>query len=154
MPKYSKNKKPSMSTGERAVAAVLDQIGLDYEYDKTYPGLLNEKGNKMRFDFLVKIKGKTVVIEYDGEHHYAPVRYGEKDKTSQERYERSKIADTIKNEFCEYHDIRILRIPYFDLKNAVEIVRSFLGSYDLPVYMKSTEHSKVIHMFKQIRHRK
>jgi len=150
----AKKKNNSMSKGERAVAKVLDQIGLDYVYDKAYPGMFNELGNKMRFDFLVKIKREIVAIEYDGEHHYDIVSYGKKDKGAEERFKRSQIADKMKNDFCFMNNIRLLRIPYFDLKDAAEIVRGFLGNYELPVYMKSAKHSQVVHMFKQKRHRK
>lgn len=145
--KRKRRKRDSMTKGERAVRKVLDQIQLEYEYDRTYPGLKNELGNSMRFDFVVKYRKKYYAIEYDGEQHYYPVPFDGNEDAAKARFERTKIADKMKDEFCSESGIPLLRIPYFKLKQTEQLVRDFLGDYDMPVYMKDPDRSSNIHMF-------
>ena len=54
------------------------------------------------------------MIEVDGSQHYSPVNFnGDIDK-AQANFEKNKKHDIIKNDFCKKHNIKILRLPYFD----------------------------------------
>lgn len=58
------------------------------------------------FDFY--LPSYNLVIEYDGEQHYHPVKmFGGK-----ESYEYIHRHDLIKNKYCENNGINLLRIPY------------------------------------------
>ena len=52
-------------------------------------------------------------IEVDGEQHDEIVTFGGKKciKDSEERFNKRKRYDAIKNQYCEENNIKILRIP-------------------------------------------
>lgn len=72
----------------------------------------------LRFDFF--IKSKNTVIEYDGEQHFKPI-YGN------DEFEKSKVRDSIKDEYCKTHNINIIRIPYWEFDNVNEILKEVLN---------------------------
>jgi hypothetical protein len=64
---------------------------------------------RLPFDFAVLEKGKIkLLIEYDGEQHFEPVKFfgGEEDFTLRMK------RDNIKNEYCLNNNIKLLRISY------------------------------------------
>ncbi|WNF07264.1 hypothetical protein [Brevibacillus borstelensis] len=61
------------------------------------------------FDFAVLNKDKIILlIEYDGEQHFKPIKFfgGEKD------FEIRKKRDKIKEDYCKSNNLRLLRINY------------------------------------------
>lgn len=63
------------------------------------------------FDFyLPKLK---VCIEVDGELHYEPSRF----KSSEENFAKTLFRDSIKSDFCKKNNIKLIRIPYYEIKN-------------------------------------
>lgn len=40
--------------------------------------------------------------------------------------EKSKLRDKIKDEYCKDRNIKIKRIPYYDIKNIKNLVESFI----------------------------
>lgn len=101
--------KCKMSKYEMFIASLLDELGVDYEYDKRI------KNPSMRFDFL--INGKYA-IEYDGIQHYKPSSlFGD------DEFNKTQIRDAIKNEYCNINSIILLRIPYtlknYEIKNTI-----------------------------------
>jgi very-short-patch-repair endonuclease len=63
------------------------------------------------FDFyLPKIK---TCIEVDGELHYEPSRFS----ASIEDFRIGILRDSIKSDFCKKHRIKLIRIPYYEIKN-------------------------------------
>ena len=110
------------SKGEIAISKFLDCMGVKYttqytDKDCRYDGLL-------RFDFAIlnRDNEKYSLIEYDGIQHYKPVSHwgGEQALISQVE------KDSIKNEFCEKHNIPLLRIPYWDKDNIEVLILDFL----------------------------
>lgn len=70
-----------------------------------------------------------MVIEYDGEQHFRPVRFhknitGERAK---ELFEHLLRYDAVKDTYCEVNQIRMLRIRYDELGQAEEIIRKNIG---------------------------
>ena len=76
----------------------------------------------LRFDFY--LPERNVCIEYDGEQHFAPVKYGSSIKrgTPEERYKETKRRDNIKSDFCKKNNIDLIRIPYMDFNKISEII--------------------------------
>lgn len=61
------------------------------------------------FDFAIFSSGELkMLIEYDGEQHFKPIKYFGGDKN----FELRKIRDKIKDEYCLKNNIKLLRIPY------------------------------------------
>jgi very-short-patch-repair endonuclease len=72
------------------------------------------------FDFYLPTINK--IIEYDGEHHFVPVKGwgGEK------KYNKIKENDEIKNEYCDDNNIELLRIPY---TKTVDEIKKMINSF-------------------------
>jgi hypothetical protein len=64
-------------------------------------------------DFWMEKDGTKVIVEYDGKHHFFPVRFnGISIKKAEEIYERTRLKDKLDAEFCEENDIILHRIRY------------------------------------------
>ena len=107
-------KKYKFSKGEKKIREYLDnkkylhidQYVFDDCKDKTY----------LPFDFY--LPEKNLIIEYDGQHHFAPVTFnGITQEEAQNNHEATKYHDKIKDKYCADNGIQIIRIPYWDYKN-------------------------------------
>ena len=58
---------------------------------------------------MVEINGVQKLIEFDGSQHYRESCWGRPSKT--------KLHDEMKNQYCAEHQIPLLRIPYWWLRN-------------------------------------
>lgn len=66
------------------------------------------------FDFSIGDK----LIEVDGEGHYSPCNFNQcSHENAKKSFEITKLHDKVKNDYCEKYGIKLLRIPYFDIKN-------------------------------------
>ena len=96
----------------------------------TFNGCKDKK--KLPFDFAVFDEKRNLLflVEYDGEHHFHPVRY----KTFQnadKNYSICKKHDEIKNNFCKRNNIDLVRIPYYERKDLYKILYKKLRQYNL-----------------------
>ena len=67
------------------------------------------RGDVFPLEYDYYLTDHNVVIEYDGEQHYKPVKcFGGK-----EGFERRKRYDAIKNQYCRDHGITIIRVPFY-----------------------------------------
>jgi len=136
----------TMTKGERKVAIELTKLELKFTHDSTYPGLVNELGNKMRFDFIVYTPEGHVAVEYDGEQHFYPVSFGGDDDAAKIRFNRTQIGDRMKNQFCLANQIPILRIRYDD-ENVRRTILQYFAKMDIVVYGESLRTSKIVDIF-------
>ena len=69
----------------------------------------------------------NITIEYDGEHHSQIVRYSnESIDLAKERFIQRQINDTIKTQYCNKHNIKLIRIPYTEYNEVENILDKFL----------------------------
>jgi hypothetical protein len=68
------------------------------------------------------------LIEYHGEQHYVPMRFGGSSRTKNNvrRLEAVQKRDAIKARFCADNNIPLLVIPYLDFRNIESRVERFL----------------------------
>lgn len=59
-------------TGENAVTLFLEKAGLAFEVEYAIREISEQ--NLVRFDFF--LSEKRLSIEYDGQHHFMPVKFG------------------------------------------------------------------------------
>lgn len=72
------------------------------------------------FDFAILLKNQIrLLIEYDGEQHYKPVKYF----GGEENFELRKLRDNIKNEYCNKNNIKLLRINFTQDNEIEEILK-------------------------------
>lgn len=108
------------SRGEKEVADVLDSLSIEYTREHSFEYL-----GRKRFDFF--IPSLNIAIEYDGEQHYKSI-----DAWGGEEYlESVRQSDALKNDFCDYMGIDLLRIPYWEFDNIHEIVTNFIDTVKL-----------------------
>ena len=112
------------SSGEQLIKSVLDKYNIKYIPQKTFIGCKSKA--KLKFDFWLPDYG--MCIEYDGEQHFGVVRNWH---DNDDKYQRRKTHDQIKEQWCYSNDIVLLRIPYLDKKNIEDILLGWLyPAYD------------------------
>lgn len=97
------------SKGELLIGQVLRELNIEFEQQKYFADLVGET-TFLKFDFY--LPQNNICIEYQGEQHYYPIAYfgGDKNFILQQKY------DQLKEEYCKKHNIRLLKIPYYDFK--------------------------------------
>jgi very-short-patch-repair endonuclease/plasmid maintenance system killer protein len=73
---------------------------------------------KLIFDFY--IPDRLTIIEYDGPHHFRPIKFYQKmtDEQALKNFRGTVRRDKIKDKWCKKNGISMLRIPYTsDVKN-------------------------------------
>lgn len=83
----------------------------------------------LRFDFAIFDNNCNLLFlcEYDGNQHYGPIIFG--DCSYEEaiiKYKELVKRDTIKNNYCKEHGIKLLRIPYWEYDNIENIIDEYI----------------------------
>ena len=116
------------SAGEFKIMKVLADLEMEknenYLYDTSFWNVKDK--SLLRWDFIVNYNENPVVIEYDGEQHFRPVRFGGSIEQAEQRHDNVKRRDKIKDDHCLANNIPILRIPYWDFDNIETLVKEFL----------------------------
>lgn len=98
-------RKCNRSTGEVAVAKILDELGLVYHSEHVL------QYTTYRYDFYIPSLG--ILIEYDGVQHYKPVNiFGGNDMLNKQR-----LVDASKTELAKLYGMILIRIPYTKYDN-------------------------------------
>ena len=91
---------------------------LQEEFTQEYPVYIDNK--RFRFDFY--IPKYNLMIEYDGEQHFVPMRYHKDHTKNIEALKKRQKYDQLKTEYCEKNNINLLRIPYYEKENIDSII--------------------------------
>lgn len=67
-------------------------------------------GSLYRMDFTLLLDKEKIFIEVDGEQHFQPI-YGKPTLLKQQEHDRRK------NSFCLGNEIKLYRLPYWELDN-------------------------------------
>lgn len=115
--------KCASTKGERQIIKVLDEMNIKYETEKTFEEC--KMINYLRFDFY--IEHLKILIEFDGEQHYRPVRFGGLSiEDADLAFKKVKKYDKIKNKFAKDSNIKLIRIPYWNFKEIETILKKAL----------------------------
>lgn len=108
-----------ISIGERIIMEFLRDNNIAYNFQHKFLTCKNQK--KLSFDFY--LPNYNMCIEFDGRQHFEVVNAfgGEKE------LEKCKLRDSIKDKYCKEQQIKLLRIPYWDIKNINEILQKNLN---------------------------
>jgi len=94
-----------MSNGELKIISILNRYKIDYKYQHKFDNF------NLVFDFY--IPNENTCIEFDGIQHYKPVTiFGGIDS-----FHKQVQRDLSKNIYCETNGVKLIRIPYYDIKN-------------------------------------
>ena len=89
-----------MSYGEAKIARLLTQLGYPFERRVTQKGCVNETGYSLRFDFLVNVDSKSVLLEFRSKAHEKVLPHPMGAKTASEKFARIQKSDTIKEKWA------------------------------------------------------
>lgn len=98
------------SRGEIKIEEILEESGLIYKEEFSFPGLNSSNGRPLRFDFAIFDDDGNIdfLIEFQGRQHYeASSKFGGKKGLYQQQYNDNK-----KRRYCALHDINLIEIPY------------------------------------------
>jgi hypothetical protein len=111
--------------GEQKIQKVLKELDLQFEQQYSFPDC--RYVNPLPFDFLIKIGENRFLIEFNGEQHYRPVKFGGvTDNNADDIFEVVKMRDKIKMDYASMHRIPLLIIKYNEIQKASEMIREFL----------------------------
>jgi len=118
-----------ISKGEILISNILFDNNIYYQNEYKFINCKNI--NPLPFDFAVFVdKEKTglkLLIEYDGEQHYRPVKFnGMSLEKAEANFIKTQKHDGIKNNYCASNNIPLLRIPYWEKNNIKDIIDNFL----------------------------
>ena len=95
------------SSREELIENILSENKVDYISQYTTQDCKYK--DVLKFDFMVlENSTPSVAIEYDGKQHFTPVEFF----GGESSYEETIVRDTIKNQFCDIHGLKMVRIPY------------------------------------------
>lgn len=103
------NECDSSSNGEKKITEYLQQENIFFHKEKTFDDLIYV--SNLRFDFY--IPKQNIAIEFDGIQHYKPVGYFGGNDAFIETQKRDKLKDI----YCKEKNIKLVRIPYFEINN-------------------------------------
>jgi hypothetical protein len=110
----------SESNGEKQIDKFLKKYKIAYDRQHKFVDCRNIF--ELPFDFY--IPSMRTCIEFDGIQHYKSVEHF----GGLEAYEKLKINDEIKNNYCEENYINLVRIRYDQMDDIFNILWSHLGS--------------------------
>lgn len=99
------------SRGEYKIKSILNTLEIQYECQKRFPNCKDIY--TLPFDFY--LPKYNCCIEYDGTSHYTYNEYGS--WNTKENLEKTKRHDSIKNDYCQKNNIKLIRIPYTEYDN-------------------------------------
>lgn len=102
------------SRGEKIINEILQQNNINFATQFTFNELIGVNGGRLRFDFAIFDKNNNLIklIEFDGRQHY----FGpDGDWHNSQPLEIIKANDKLKDNYCKEHNIKLIRIPYYDI---------------------------------------
>lgn len=95
------------SRGELKVRNILNSLQIEFLDQYSFEDLTG-KGKQLKFDFY--LPDQNILIEYQGSQHYESFDHfgGEERLKTQQEY------DSLKRDYCESHNIKLIEIPYWD----------------------------------------
>lgn len=103
------------STGEQRIRKFLEFNNIEFIQEKRFNDCRDIK--PLPFDFY--LPQYNLIIEFDGKHHFEDTGFC--------NHEITKKHDEIKNQYCQSHNIDLLRIPYWEGNNIENIISDKLN---------------------------
>lgn len=100
------------SYGEYLISILLDKYKINYTRQEHFNGDCRDI-YPLPFDFY--LPDYNMCIEFDGQGHYEPI-------WSEESFLRTILHDGMKNNYCRWNNIKLLRIPYWESNNMEDIL--------------------------------
>lgn len=110
------------SLSESIIVSVLKQYNILYQKEVKFKNLLSQKGNPLRFDFMIYTQESFFLLEYQGIQHF--------DASHKDfgRYER-EYSDKAKKDYCLSNSIELVEIKYNE--DLIEALTDILRKHNL-----------------------
>ena len=105
------------SKGEKKISQYLDRYNINYETQKSFEDLVGNNKKRLKYDFF--LNDYNCLIEYDGKQHFEVVNYF----GGLDGFNKRKLLDEKKNDYSKQNNIKLIRIPYWDIKNIDSILQ-------------------------------
>ena len=115
-----------ISKGELIIKRLLDDKSIKYKEQFSFKDLKSDNGKHfLKFDFAIfdEFNKINFLLEFDGKQHYQAVDFF----GGEASFNTLKKNDTYKNEYCKLNNIKLIRIPYFDIDNVENILNENLN---------------------------
>lgn len=109
------------SSGERRIRLILTKFNISFLQEHRLDYSL------LRYDFY--LPDYNLLIEFDGIQHFEEVAYFASKEKSKEELNYKQNNDKRKNQLAKEKNINLLRIPYYDFDNILEILIENLNKY-------------------------
>lgn len=119
-----------ISKGEKIIMEVLEKYDINYIFQMKFDDCKDKK--KLAFDFY--LPDYNICCEFDGQLHYTP-KYGE------DSFKITKLHDAMKDWYCRWNNINLLRIPYWEGSRIEEILSDKLNI--IPSVSIETKHHTI-----------
>ena len=97
----------SKSSSERYIKNLLEELNIKFVEQYSFKDCKDIYS--LKFDFAIfKNNMLLYLIEYDGEQHFRPIEWF----GGVENFKKQQRRDSIKNNYCQLHNIPLLRLPY------------------------------------------
>lgn len=108
----------NVSRGANKILSILSNSSYTIKPEVTFLDLINpDTNNKLRYDFGVYYEDKLqYLIEYDGEQHFY-YQDSQSSWNTKDNFIKTKQRDEIKNIYCKKNNIKLYRIPYYDINS-------------------------------------
>ena len=126
------------SYGEQAISSYLKRNNVIFIYELNFDDCKDI--NVLLFDFAIFNKQGQLkyLIEFQGQHHYSPIRFNGIDQSiADENFKRVVRHDNMKKNYCLQKNIPLLCISYKDLSRIDSILSNLLLGGDGDVYFVS-----------------
>ena len=100
---------------EKIIFRALEDNDINFIYQQPIKKIDTNEIKKFRLDFY--IKNKKIAIEYNGEQHYKPVKFGSYGDDEAERLFKKQLKrDLYIKDFCHYNNINLITINGIEFK--------------------------------------
>lgn len=115
-----------LSKGEQKIQKALKELEVQFEQQYSFPDC--RFINPLPFDFLIRIGENQFLIEFNGEQHYRPVKFGGlADNNADDIFKVVKRRDLIKREYANKNSIPLLIIKQDGTDRISDIIKEFLN---------------------------
>lgn len=104
----------NVSKGVKKIKKWLNINGIKYTPEYRF----DDCRDKIQLPFDIYLTDYNTCIEYDGEQHFRPIRFNSMtDEDMIYKFNMAKKHDDIKNKYCSDNNIRLIRIPYYNIRH-------------------------------------
>lgn len=107
--------------GELIIIKILDKLGINYDYQKTFDDLKDDR--LLSYDFY--IPSQSILIEYQGKQHYQPIDYFGGD----DKFKNQQNHDKMKLDYAKNNGYNLIAIPYTE--DTLSKIKKYLTRYGL-----------------------